>query len=103
VERVAEPLSRRHIGSTESREVRGDNMKPVGEERDQIAEHVARAREAMQQQELRRIGWPGLAIENLEAVDIGGAVADGGPLYPPCRVPRPRCRKGCRPRRRERQ
>jgi hypothetical protein len=30
----------------------------------------------MQQQQLRRIGWPRLAIENIEAIDIGRAVPD---------------------------
>jgi hypothetical protein len=51
-------------------------MKSVGEERDQVTEHVARGREAVQEQQLRRIGWPRLAIENLETIDIGRAVSD---------------------------
>jgi hypothetical protein len=51
-------------------------MKFAGKERDQITEHVARAREAVQQQQLRRISIPRLAIEHLEAIDIGGAVSD---------------------------
>jgi hypothetical protein len=33
-------------------------MKFVGEERDQVTEHVTRAGEAVQQQKLRRICWP---------------------------------------------
>jgi hypothetical protein len=37
---------------------------------------VARGREAVQEQQLRRIGWPRLAIENLETIDIGRAVSD---------------------------
>ena len=49
VERVAEVFSRRHIGLTEPGKVRRGNMKSVGEERDQVAEHVARARETVPQ------------------------------------------------------
>ena len=48
VERVTEFFSWRHIGLTEPRKVRRDDMKSVGEKRNQVTEHVARAREAMQ-------------------------------------------------------
>jgi hypothetical protein len=51
-------------------------MKSVGEERDQITEHVTRAGKAVQQQKLWRVGWPRFTIEDLETVDIGGAVSD---------------------------
>jgi hypothetical protein len=37
---------------------------------------MARARETVQEQQLRRIGWSRLAIENLETIDIGRAVSD---------------------------
>src|SRR5262249_57948007 len=47
VERVAEFFSRRHVGLTEPGKVRRDDMKSVGEQRDQVAEHVACAREAV--------------------------------------------------------
>src|SRR5262249_59587357 len=77
VKRVVEFVPRRHIGLTEPGKVWGDDMKPVSEKRDQVAEHVARAREAMQQQELGRIRSPRLTIENLETVDVGRAIADG--------------------------
>src|SRR5262245_13784256 len=76
IERVTEVFSRRHIGLTEPGKVRRDDMKPVSEERDQVTEHVAGAREAVQQQELRRLGRPRLAIEHLEAIDISRAVLD---------------------------
>jgi hypothetical protein len=76
VERVTEFLPRRHIGLAEAGKVRRDDMKSISNERDQVTEHVARAREAVQQQELRRIGRPCLAIENLEAIDIDRAVSD---------------------------
>ena len=62
---------------TEPRKVRRDHVKAVGEERNQITEHVPRAREAMQQQQLRRIGRSRFAIENLKAIDVGGAISDG--------------------------
>ena len=48
IERVTEFFSRRHVGLTEPGKVRGDDMKSIGEERDQVTEHVARAREAVQ-------------------------------------------------------
>ena len=53
-------------------------MEPIGQQRDQVAEHVAGAREAVQQQQLRRIRRARLAIEDLEAVHVGGAIVDGG-------------------------
>src|SRR5262249_16214403 len=66
VERITELLSCWHVGLTESRKVRCDDAKSVGKERDQVTEHVACAREAVQQKQLRRIGWGRLARENLE-------------------------------------
>src|SRR5262245_66663366 len=49
VECVAKVFSRRHVGLTEPWKVRRDHKKSVGEQRDQITEHVARARETVQQ------------------------------------------------------
>jgi hypothetical protein len=51
-------------------------MKSVGEQRDQVTKHVARAREAVQQQQLRGICWSRLAIKDLETVNIGLAISD---------------------------
>ena len=76
VERVAEFIVRRHIGLTEAGKVRRDHKKSAGEQRDQITKHVARAREAVQQQQLRCVGWPRFTIEDLETVDIGRAISD---------------------------
>src|SRR4029077_7981779 len=45
--------------------------------------HVARAREAVQQQQPRRIGRPRFAIEDLETVDIGHAISDRHHENPP--------------------
>ena len=39
----------------EAGQVGRDDVEAIGQKRDQIAEHVARARKAMQQQQLRRI------------------------------------------------
>ena len=62
VDRVRDPVERgaliRHIGVAEARQVGGDDMDAVGEQRDEVAEHVAGGREAMQQQQLRRPGAP---------------------------------------------
>lgn len=58
VERVAEFFPRRHIGLAEPGKIRRDYMKPVREKRDQVQEHVARAREAVQEQQLRRMVFP---------------------------------------------
>ena len=47
-------------------------MVAVGELRDQIAEHMGRGREAVQEQHDRGAGWAGFAIEDLDAVDRFG-------------------------------
>ena len=82
VDRVGEPVegaaAARHVGVAEARQIRRDHMEAVGEQRDQVAEHMARAREAVQQQQLRRARRARLAIEDLEAVHVGGAIGDGG-------------------------
>ena len=72
VEGVGEVAARRHVRLAEARQIGRDDVEAVGQQRDEIAEHVARRREAVQQQQLRRIGGARLAIENLEAVHIGG-------------------------------
>jgi hypothetical protein len=75
VECVSEFFPRRHVGLTEPGKVRRDHMKSIGEQRDQVTKHVARAREAVQQQQLRRAGWPRFAIKDLETIDIGRAIS----------------------------
>ena len=47
-------------------------------ERDQVAEHMAGAREAVQQQQLRRVRRARLAVEDVAAVHLGGPIVDGG-------------------------
>src|SRR5262249_13348480 len=77
VESVTEFFSWWHVGLTKSRKVWHHDMKSVGEERDQIAEHVACAGEAVQQQQLRRLRRSRFAIENPGTIDISHAVLDG--------------------------
>jgi len=45
---------------------------------DEIAEHVRRGREAVKQQDGGRVGGPGLAVEDVEAVHPRGAVVHAG-------------------------
>jgi hypothetical protein len=58
-------------------------MEAIGQERYEIAEHMTRGREAMEQQQLGSIDRPCLTIEDIEAVDVGGAVFDGGHVDSP--------------------
>ena len=51
-----------------------DDMIPVGERRYKVAEHMRRRWKSMQQKHDGTIGGPGLAIENVYAVDVGRAV-----------------------------
>ena len=82
VDRLRDPLEAvapaRHVGVAEARQVGRDDMEAVGEQRDEVAEHVAGAREAVQQQQLRRARRARLAIEDLAAVHLGGSIVDGG-------------------------
>ena len=77
IERVSELATRRHVRLSEARQIGRHEMKATGEMRDEVAEHVARAWETMKQQQRRRIRRPCLAIEDLQAVDVGGAIVDG--------------------------
>src|ERR1700751_3563114 len=76
VECIAEPLSRRHRRLAEAGQVRRDEVEFAGKQRNQVAEHVARSRKAVQQKQLRRTDILRLAIEHLDAVDISRTVID---------------------------
>src|SRR5258708_3710070 len=82
IDRLRDPVksaaSAGHVGLAEARQVWRDDVETVGQERDKVPEHVARAREAVKQQQLRRIRRARLAIEDAEAVQVGGAIADAG-------------------------
>jgi hypothetical protein len=51
-------------------------MKGIREKWNQIAEHVPRARKAVHQEQFRSVGPTRFAIRNLQAVNVGGKVAD---------------------------
>jgi hypothetical protein len=74
VEGVGKGGARLDLGQAESRQVGGDEVEAVREQRNQVAEHVAGRGEAVQQQERRLRRVAGLPVENLEAVDVDGAV-----------------------------
>jgi hypothetical protein len=88
VEGVAELLARRHVRLAKAGQVGRDNVEVFAQQRNQVAEHVSRAREAMQQKQLGFIGRTCFAIKDLQAVDVGVAIADGGHGSSPlrCRV-----------------
>ena len=68
----------RHVGIAKARQIGRDDMESIGELRDEVAEHVAGGREAMQQEQLRGALSARLAVEHVAAVDLGGAIMDGG-------------------------
>ena len=68
----------RHIGVAEAREIGSDDMETVGEQRDEIAKHMAGGGEAVQQQQLRRAPRARFTIEDVAAVNLRGAIVDGG-------------------------
>jgi len=51
-------------------------VKSIGKRRDEVTEHKAGARKAMQQQQRLRVRRPRFAIENIEALDVGLPKAD---------------------------
>ena len=75
-ERVGERLVIGRGALAEARIVRRDDMVAIRERRDQIAEHVRRGRKAVQQQHGRRVGGSGFAVEDIDAVDLDGAIVD---------------------------
>lgn len=75
VEGVGEVAGGRHVRLAEPRQVRRDDMEAVRQERNEIAEHMSRTREAVQQEQRWRFGWAGLAIEDIQAVDFDGPIS----------------------------
>jgi hypothetical protein len=78
IECVREVAPRRHVRLAEARQVGRNDVEAIGQKRDEIPEHVARAREAMQLQQLRRAGPTSLPVEHLHPVDVGLAIFDRG-------------------------
>src|SRR5262245_4776402 len=78
IKRVVELITGRQVRLTKTRQVRRDEVVAIGKQRDQIAEHMASARKAMQQQHRRSFRPPGLAIGNLEAIHSSGEIVGRG-------------------------
>ena len=76
VERITEVIAGRHVRLTKAGQVGGHEVKAVSKERNQIAEHVAGARKAVQQEQCRSVGAAGFAVEYFEAVNFGRTVID---------------------------
>src|SRR5262249_13455461 len=76
LERVSESAGRRHVGLSKTGQVGSDEDKPVRELWDEIAEHVASGRKAVQQKDCWRVLRTGLAVENTDALDIHLPVSD---------------------------
>ena len=75
VEAVAKSPHRRRVGVAEADIIRRDHMETVGQQRDQVAIHVAAGGKTMQQDDGRRRGIAGLAVEDVLAIDRGGTIA----------------------------
>ena len=74
VEGVLEALG--HLGVAEARIVGGENVEPIRERRNQVAELVRRGGETAEQQQLRARRIPGLAVEDGESVHLRCAMSD---------------------------
>ena len=74
VEAVVEAVQSRLVAVPESGVVRRHEVEPVGQRRNQVAEHVRGGWESVQQQDGRGIGRTGLAVEDLDAIDLDGLV-----------------------------
>jgi len=86
VECTGERAAVRHVGLAEPGKIRRDDAKPIRELRDEVTEHVAGARKAMQQQECRRVFKPCLTVEDVEPVYINLAETELVHLGPHCRL-----------------
>ncbi len=78
VEAVREGRPRGRLGEAEARQVGRDDVEAVRQQRDQVAEHVRRAREAVQQQQGGSRAIAGLAIEDLVRADGDGVETNHG-------------------------
>jgi hypothetical protein len=64
LERVVEVTSGGHVRLAEAGQVGSNEVKPVGEQRDQLAEHVARGRETVQEHQRGCVPCSGLPVEH---------------------------------------
>ena len=77
VERIVEFVPSRHVRLPEAGQVGRDDVEAVGQQRDQVPEHVARAGETVQQQQRERVGGSGFPVKELKPVDVDGSKSDG--------------------------
>src|SRR5262249_49056862 len=73
---VAELGPFRHVRLAEAGQIGRNHMKSVGELRNEIAEHVACGRKAVQQKERRSVGATSLPVEDFSAADGYSPVGD---------------------------
>src|SRR3984957_128423 len=76
--RVRKRVARRHIELSEARQVRRNDVEAIGKQRNEIPKHMAAGWETMKEQQRWRIGPSRLAVENLQPVDVTGAISDFG-------------------------
>ena len=74
VKGVFELVSRRGVGMTKPDVVWRDQMESIGQSGHEVSEHLAAARQSVQQDNCRERGVARLAIENLASVDGGRAM-----------------------------
>nr|GEU28643.1 serine racemase [Tanacetum cinerariifolium] len=77
VEAVGVAVHRRHIALAVAGVVGRDHVVAVRQQRDQVAEHLRRRGEAVQQQQGGGMLRSRFAVKDVHAVDVDGAVADG--------------------------
>ena len=78
VERVVECDALFDRRLPEARQVGGDHAVALRQDRDQVPEHVGGGTEAVEQQDGRGARRSGFAVEDVDPLDIGGAVVDLG-------------------------
>src|SRR5262249_9819065 len=83
VEGVVELGPLRHVRLAKPGQIGRNDMKLLGELRNEFAEHVACSWKAVQQKECRRVRAAGLPAEDLDAFDSYAPVSDLGHLSGP--------------------
>jgi len=78
VEAIAKRLPVGRGAEAEARQVRRYNVIAVGDERDEIAEHVRRGGESMQQQQSWMLRIAGLTVEDRHRADFDIAIGHLG-------------------------
>ena len=77
-----------HVRLAKSRQIGRDDVPTIRELRDQVAKHMAGCWKSVQQEQRLSCFRPCLAVENVEAVDVGSLIGDvahgfGPPLVAP--------------------